>query len=118
MAEMEKKTVNAMGDVCPVPLVKAKNAIAELAGSGKVEVLVDNEIAVQNLEKMAQQKGYGFLVKEKKEKSIMWSSPYRKQSRLKQKRKPYASYRRQRKQNSSFFLQTIWAKEPRSWVKF
>ena len=103
MAEMEKKTVNAMGDVCPVPLVKAKNAIAELAGSGKVEVLVDNEIAVQNLEKMAQQKGYGFLVKE---------------SRLKQKRKPYASYRRQRKQNSSFFLQTIWAKEPRSWVKF
>ena len=46
MAEMEKKTVNAMGDVCPVPLVKAKNAIAELAGSGKVEVLVDNEIAV------------------------------------------------------------------------
>ncbi len=45
-----------MGDVCPVPLVKAKNAIAELAGSGKVEVLVDNEIAVQNLEKMAQQK--------------------------------------------------------------
>ena len=52
MAEMEKKTVNAMGDVCPVPLVKAKNAIAELAGSGKVEVLVDNEIAVQNLEKI------------------------------------------------------------------
>lgn len=68
MAEMEKKTVNAMGDVCPVPLVKAKNAIAELAGSGKVEVLVDNEIAVQNLKKMAQQKGYGFLVKEEKEK--------------------------------------------------
>ena len=28
------------------------------------------------------------------------------------------SYRRQRKQNSLFFLQTIWAKEPRSWVKF
>ena len=68
MAEMEKKIVNAMGDVCPVPLVKAKNAIAELPGSGKVEVLVDNEIAVQNLEKMAQQKGYGFLVKEEKEK--------------------------------------------------
>lgn len=68
MAEMEKKIVNAMGDVCPVPLVKAKNAIAEMQGSGKVEVLVDNEIAVQNLEKMAQQKGYSFLVKEEKEK--------------------------------------------------
>lgn len=68
MAEMEKKVVNAMGDVCPVPLVKAKNAIAELAGSGIVEVLVDHEIAVQNLKKMAEQKGYGFLVKEEKEK--------------------------------------------------
>ena len=76
MAEMEKKTVNAMGDVCPVPLVKAKNAIAELAGSGKVEVLVDNEIAVQNLEKMAQQKGYGFLVKEKKEKEYLLVDGY------------------------------------------
>ena len=68
MAEMEKKIVNAVGDVCPVPLVKAKHAIAELPGSGKVEILVDNEIAVQNLEKMAQQKGYGFAVKEGKEK--------------------------------------------------
>ena len=65
-----------MGDVCPVPLVKAKNAIAELAGSGKVEVLVDNEIAVQNLEKMAQQKGYGFLVKEKKEKEYLLVDGY------------------------------------------
>lgn len=68
MSEMEKKIVHAIGDVCPVPLVKAKNAIAELQNGGKVEVLVDNEIAVQNLEKMAQQKGYGFLVKEEKEK--------------------------------------------------
>lgn len=68
MQELEKKVVDALGDVCPVPLVKAKNAIAELPDGGKVEVLVDNEIAVQNLEKMAQQKGYGFLVKEENEK--------------------------------------------------
>ena len=52
-------TVNAIGDTCPLPVVKAKNAIKELGGSGTVEVLVDNEIAVQNLAKMAQQKGYG-----------------------------------------------------------
>ena len=43
---------------CPLPVVKAKKAIAELNGAGEVEVLVDNEIAVQNLTKMAQQKGY------------------------------------------------------------
>lgn len=52
--------VNAIGDTCPIPVVKAKNAIKELGGAGTVEVLVDNEIAVQNLGKMAKQKGYGF----------------------------------------------------------
>ena len=56
-------TVNAIGDTCPLPVVKAKNAIKELGGSGVVEVLVDNEIAVQNLGKMAQQKGYGMKSK-------------------------------------------------------
>ena len=50
--------VDARGDACPLPVVKAKKAIAELNGAGQVEVLVDNEIAVQNLTKMAQQKGY------------------------------------------------------------
>ena len=38
--------VNALGDACPIPVVKTKNAIAELGGSGTVETLVDNEIAV------------------------------------------------------------------------
>lgn len=50
--------VNAIGDACPIPVVKTKNAIKELDGPGTVEVLVDNEIAVQNLTKMAVQKGY------------------------------------------------------------
>ena len=50
--------VNALGDACPIPVVKTKNAIKELGGSGVVETLVDNEIAVQNLTKMANQKGY------------------------------------------------------------
>ena len=51
--------VNALGDTCPIPVVKTKNAIRELGGAGTVETLVDNEIAVQNLTKMANQKGYG-----------------------------------------------------------
>ena len=50
--------VNAMGDACPIPVIKTKNAIREMNGTGQVEVLVDNEIAVQNLTKMAKQKGY------------------------------------------------------------
>lgn len=61
------KFVNAIGDACPIPVVKTKNAIAELGGSGTVETLVDNEIAVQNLEKMAKQKNYGFFSKKLEE---------------------------------------------------
>ena len=57
--------VNAIGDACPIPVVKTKNAIRELGGSGVVEVSVDNEIAVQNLLKMAKQKEYEASFEEK-----------------------------------------------------
>ncbi len=50
--------VNAMGDACPIPVVKTKNAIKEMREGGTVEVSVDNAIAVQNLTKMAKQKQY------------------------------------------------------------
>ena len=46
-------TVNALGEACPMPVIKAKKAIKELDGAGAVEVLVDNEIAVENLIKLA-----------------------------------------------------------------
>lgn len=55
---MEKIIVNAMGDTCPIPVVKTKNAIKEMDRPGVVEIHVDNEIAVQNLTKMAGVKGY------------------------------------------------------------
>ncbi len=55
---MEKIIVDAMGDTCPIPVVKTKNAIKTMKESGMVEVHVDNEIAVQNLTKMAKIKGY------------------------------------------------------------
>ncbi|WP_343246261.1 sulfurtransferase-like selenium metabolism protein YedF [Diplocloster hominis] len=45
--------IDARGDRCPVPVIKAKKAIQELNGSGVVEILVDNETAVKNVEKMA-----------------------------------------------------------------
>ena len=49
--------VNAIGDACPIPVVKAKKAMAELNGAGTVEVLVDNQVAVQNVSKMAANAG-------------------------------------------------------------
>ncbi|MCF0132575.1 MAG: sulfurtransferase-like selenium metabolism protein YedF [Blautia sp.] len=51
--------VDAMGDACPIPVVKTQNAIKELNGAGVVETLVDNDVAVQNLTKLANHNGYG-----------------------------------------------------------
>ena len=48
--------VNAIGDNCPIPVVKAKKAIESLTGAAIVEINVDNEIAVQNVTKMVNQK--------------------------------------------------------------
>lgn len=60
---MEKVTVNAMGEPCPIPVVKAKKALAQMNG-GVLEVLVDNEIAVQNLLRLAS--GSGLSAKSEK----------------------------------------------------
>lgn len=63
--------VNAIGDACPIPVVKTKNAIKEIGGSGVVEVSVDNEIAVQNLLKMAKQKDYEASSEKKSDKEYV-----------------------------------------------
>ncbi|MDO4486830.1 MAG: sulfurtransferase-like selenium metabolism protein YedF [Bacillota bacterium] len=55
---MNKVTVDARGLACPLPVVNAKRAADEMKNGGVLEVLVDNEIAVQNLQKFAGQKGY------------------------------------------------------------
>ena len=49
--------VNAMGEACPIPVVKTLHALQELNGAGTVQTLVDNEIAVQNLTRLAESKG-------------------------------------------------------------
>ena len=50
-------TVNAMGDNCPIPVIKTKKAMQALTGSETIEVLVDNEIAVQNVTKLGKEQG-------------------------------------------------------------
>ena len=46
------------GKQCPLPVIEAKKALESSAPGEKVEVVVDNEIAVQNLTKMADHKGF------------------------------------------------------------
>ena len=52
-----KIEVNAMGDACPLPVVKTLKALKQLGGEGVVVTSVDNETAVKNISKMAQEKG-------------------------------------------------------------
>ena len=49
--------INAMGEACPLPVVKTLRALQSLGGAGSVETLVDNETAVQNLRRLAESKG-------------------------------------------------------------
>jgi selenium metabolism protein YedF len=51
-----KKTVDATGLSCPLPVIETKKALKEMS-RGELEVIVDNTIALQNLEKMAKQMG-------------------------------------------------------------
>jgi len=51
------------GQSCPIPVVKAKKALKQPGAAG-VSVLVDNKIAVENLQKMADGLGYDFSFKE------------------------------------------------------
>ena len=57
---MKKIKVDAMDDQCPIPVIKTKKALKEITETTLVEVHVDNEIAVQNLSKMAKQKNLAY----------------------------------------------------------
>jgi selenium metabolism protein YedF len=57
-----KVTVDARGLACPEPVLLAKKAIAQ---NEEVTVLVDNEIAVENIRRLAAKAACGFSVTEK-----------------------------------------------------
>lgn len=50
-------TLDARGKLCPLPVIEAKKALEAAPAGETVAVTVDNEIAVQNLQKMAAHKG-------------------------------------------------------------
>ena len=54
--------INALGDMCPIPVIKAKNALKDMAVGQELMISVDNVIATQNLEKLAKELkcGYNF----------------------------------------------------------
>ena len=53
-----EKIIDCKGMACPLPVVNAKKAAEALAAGDMLTVLVDNEIAVQNLTRFAEHKGF------------------------------------------------------------
>ena len=67
---METKIVDARGMACPLPVVNAKKASEEMTNGGTLTVLVDNEIAVQNLTKFGTSKNYSVSSEKRAEKDF------------------------------------------------
>ena len=65
---MAKIVVNAVGDPCPIPVVKATKALKGMTEPGTLEVQVDNETAVQNLCRLADSKNLKAFAEKKEEK--------------------------------------------------
>ncbi len=65
----EIKRIDERGKACPLPVVETKRALSEMAVKQTVTV-VDNEIAVQNLTKMANQLKYAVSSEKKAEREF------------------------------------------------
>ena len=65
-----ERVVDARGMSCPLPVVNAKKAAEEMQAGDQLIVLVDNEIAVQNLTKFANHKGFGVSSEKKSDKEF------------------------------------------------
>ena len=63
-----EKIIDCTGMACPLPVVNAKKAAEELSPGDVLTVLVDNEIAVQNLTRFGEHKGFAVAAEKKADK--------------------------------------------------
>ena len=63
-----EKIIDCKGMACPLPVVNAKKAAEAMSLGDVLTVLVDNEIAVQNLSRFAEHKGFGVSAQKRGEK--------------------------------------------------
>jgi selenium metabolism protein YedF len=52
--------IDVLGKPCPIPVIEAKKALRKTPAGEKIQILVDNDISRQNLEKMAKAMGSPF----------------------------------------------------------
>lgn len=54
--------IDAMGQMCPTPIIRMKSALRQNPSENSFEILVDNEVTTQNLKKMAKELNIDFNV--------------------------------------------------------
>ena len=54
--------LDCLGQACPMPVIRAKNALKEIGADGVVSVLADNIECAENIEKMAKAAGYPCVI--------------------------------------------------------
>lgn len=57
----EMEDMDLRGKPCPIPVIEVKRKLPEIQAGESLLVLVDNDIARQNLQKLAEGKGYAFV---------------------------------------------------------
>ena len=65
-----ERTIDVRGMACPLPVVNAKKASEGMQAGDVLAVLVDNEIAVQNLLRLAVHKGFEAASEKRAEKEF------------------------------------------------
>ncbi|MCG8514366.1 MAG: sulfurtransferase TusA family protein [Halanaerobiales bacterium] len=61
---MTEKIVDALGEACPVPLIKAQNAIKELAVGDILILQIDHSCAMKNVPEWARKEGHNVEIEE------------------------------------------------------
>ena len=67
MDESVARTFDARGLMCPMPIVKAKKEIAEVGVGEILEILADDEGALEDFPAWCEQTGHEFLGQEEEE---------------------------------------------------
>lgn len=62
--------IDARGLSCPLPVIEVQNAVKKSAPS-YLEVLVDNNVAVENITRYANHQGYQVAVEEQNEEFLL-----------------------------------------------
>lgn len=61
---MTEKIVDALGEACPVPLIKAQNALKELAVGDVLILQIDHSCAMKNVPEWARKEGHNVEIEE------------------------------------------------------